>query len=900
MTFFLNEPTEAPKIKAQNPNVDLAEGWFDTVGAAVTSSQLETDANFIGRRTTIEAKTAKGWDLAERIGADRIEQRARERGMSDGAISTFTAMMKRRPPNMPSDMQALVFDLAQESATDDPDTWADVEFSDEAVLKEANEKLQAEHQEAQDILEMSPGGSTAARIIGGMIGITADIKNAPFLLMGGGQGSILRVMGREAMLNTAAEATFLPSQFEMAERLDIPDPNVAQQLALAAAAGGALGGIVEAGRRGITYFQMRNRTAQIPGYDPLTSQTLVDEAEDILTSDTPRPFEQIQKLQEETPQAPYRLENPLNPQRPPLIEQPSNTGGPDPVEAARKRLETAEQKFSLLDAEHKVSDLDAYLEASNERVDARNNYADALAERGGRIELTSKGGLGAAITPRMDGKQGFRITYFDQRGISGDTHHDTLQAAVRDAVDQGYVTEAPGSFRAALAESKSANIPDEIEAATAPVARPGDADAPPVTSEPLEPITDENLIETMQAAVDEARKADNSANRPLTLRLQRSGRGGTEILKIHPEGHVGQELKNAGITSKSAPGLFSKKGRKDFDNLVADEWEKEFPGIIEATGTPRGETYLDRDGFIELLRRDIEGDSSWLRSRAEVQRLEAELETYQREGDSSPTDDFIAGNREDSGFFVELDDYEFQHGSLARQRIADDLNAYLDETGQTFLTDAERAEILEELQSRGGDAEYLVERIAEREIELSTAPQPEDALDDIPFGDDAATTQGDVGSGRGGSERSSSDDGPESTGGTRTEDTGATRTEQTDAGEQIVAPGIEPVTQRQRLETQQSAPLRGGDAAADIGLFDTGARAQMDIFDNPAGTEARAIQDSITNDILSDIEANGPTEVNMALEDGRVLKTDQDVLAYLDEADRASAFFDLCGKGPSK
>lgn len=765
MTFFINEPTEAPKIKAKNPNIDLAGGWFDTVGAAVTSAQLENDANFIGRRTTFETKAAKGWDLADRIGSEAIEKRARERGLPDGMVSTFSAMMKRKPPNMPAEMQGIIFDLAQEAATDDPQAWADVDFSDEAVLKEANDKLQAEHQEAQDILAMSPGGETAARFIGGMIGITADIKNAPFLLLGGGQGSILRVMGREAMLNMAAETAFLPSQFEMAERLDIPDPNVPQQLALAAAAGGILGGIVEAGSRGVTYFRLRNRTAQIPGYDPLTSQAMVDEVEDILTSDTPRPFEKIQQLQEETPQAPYRLENPLNPQRPPLIEDP----------------------------------------------------------------------------------------------------------------------------------------------AKAPIAGPGEAETPTVTTTPLdpvdggqrEPLTDENLIETMRTAIDDAKAVDSTANRPLTLRLQRSGRGGTEILKIHPEGHVGQELKNAGINSKSAPGLFSKQGRKDFDNLVADEWEKEFPGIIEATGTPRGETYLDRDGFIEVLRRDIEGDSSWLRSRAEVQRLEAELEAYQRDGDSSPTDDFIAGSREDSGFFVDLDDYEFQHGQFARQRIADDLNAYLDETGQTFLTNAERAEILEELQSRGGDAEYLVERIAEREIELSTAPQPEDALDDIPFGDDATTAQGDVGSGRGGSERSSGNDGSEGPGGARTEDPGSTRTEQTDAGEQIVAPGIEPISQQQRLETQQGAPLRGGDAAADIGLFDTGARAQMDIFDNPAGTEARAIQDSITNDILTDIEANGPTEVNIALEDGRVLKTDQDVLTYLDEGDAFSARIDLCGKGPT-
>ena len=775
MTFFLNQLEQPPKIKANNPDIDLSEGWTDTLSAAITTSQLSTDANFIGRRATLEAKAAKGWDLADRIGADAIQERARERGLPDWMIDTFTISMGRRPPAMLKEMQAIVFEMAEEAAADDPESWADVDFSDEAIFQEANEKLQAEYQDAQQILEMSPGGQTAAGFLGAMIGITADIKNLPFLLLGGGPGSIMRVIGREAAINMAAEAAFLPSQFEMAERLEIPDPNVAQQLAIAAAAGGVLGGAIEGGRRGLIYFKLRNRTAQIPGYDPFTSQAMVDEAEDILTSDTPRPFEQISRLQAETPAEPYRLENPINPTRPPLI----------PTEP----------------------DWDAAMER---------------AQRG-------------------------------QVAEPGDTEPPTVTTTPLERVDGG----------------------------------------------PREPLTDENLIETMQAAIDDAKAVDSSGKRPLIKRLQRSGRGGSENLKIHPDGHVGQELKSRGINSRTAPGLFSRQGRKDLDNLVADEWEKEFPGIIDATGTKYGDNYLDRDGLIELLVRDAEGDSSWLRTRADVERLEAELENYQRQGDSSPADDFLAGEPSETGFFVDLSEYEFAHGNLARQRIAEDLDAYLDETGQTFLTDAEKAEILSELQTRGGDAEYLVERVAEREIELSTAPQPEDALDDIPFGDDAPAAPRDVGQGATGAGRSERDGGAEGPGGTRAEDPAQPRTEQTDAGEQIVAPGIEPVTQRQRLEAQQGAALRGGDAPADIGLFDTGARSQLDIFDDPASPEARTVQEAVSQDIRADIEANGPSEANLTLDDGRVLKTDQDVLDYLDEGDRASAFFDLCGKGPT-
>jgi len=54
--------------------------------------------------------------------------------------------------------------------------------------------------------------------------------------------------------------------------------------------------------------------------------------------------------------------------------------------------------------------------------------------------------------------------------------------------------------------------------------------------------------------------------------------------------------------------------------------------------------------------------------------------------------------------------------------------------------------------------------------------------------------------------------------------------ERTDAGDQTLIDGVAPVTERDRLEAAQGAPLRGGDAASDGGLFDLGARDQDDMF----------------------------------------------------------------------
>lgn len=73
----------------------------------------------------------------------------------------------------------------------------------------------------------------------------------------------------------------------------------------------------------------------------------------------------------------------------------------------------------------------------------------------------------------------------------------------------------------------------------------------------------------------------------------------------------------------------------------------------------------------------------------------------------------------------------------------------------------------------------------------------------------------------------------------------APKTEQTPEGEQTLIPGVAPVTDKDRAEAQAKKPKRGGNAPADFGLFDTGARAQGDMFAAPAPAPA-ATQDAQT------------------------------------------------------
>ena len=62
--------------------------------------------------------------------------------------------------------------------------------------------------------------------------------------------------------------------------------------------------------------------------------------------------------------------------------------------------------------------------------------------------------------------------------------------------------------------------------------------------------------------------------------------------------------------------------------------------------------------------------------------------------------------------------------------------------------------------------------------------------------------------------------------------TPSVETESTEQGEQLLVPGIHPVTQRERLALLMATPLapRREQKPLDIGLFDENARNQLDLF----------------------------------------------------------------------
>ncbi|WP_131821801.1 hypothetical protein [Salipiger marinus] len=122
--------------------------------------------------------------------------------------------------------------------------------------QEVTSRLKAEHDDAMDVLQLGGGG---AEFLGRMWAGATDQSTVLSLPFGASAGArLLTVVGVEAAVNAGAEALLLERQFETAERLDLPTPNVAGQLGMAALTGGLIGGGIAGALRYSQYRSTRN------------------------------------------------------------------------------------------------------------------------------------------------------------------------------------------------------------------------------------------------------------------------------------------------------------------------------------------------------------------------------------------------------------------------------------------------------------------------------------------------------------------------------------------------------------------------------------------------------------------------------------------------------------------
>lgn len=744
MTFFLNEYNPAKQRPAQGPDM-APTGFAKGLGATTSTAMRDSNANFLRQREVRNERKITAEPIARRIGIDDLNAwyQANDAGYDHlrPAPTTVDDFFAMHGP-LAAD---IAFDIARTSEKHNPDKWKDLDLTDTGIEARVTARRIAEYQDEAMIRAMMPRYGGVADLLGGMVGATADVRNLPFLFVGGGGGSFLRVLGREAALNAAAEAVTLPSRFETAKELGKADPNVLETLATAALGGAAFGAVFEGipraisgTMRGIEYY--RDRTASVPETPHVQAATQAAEDAIIAGED---PFKAADDIMVQAP--PER--EALIPDETPLATTPEPTPlAPDPITTDVLPAPTGEKPRTL-----------------------------------GEVVA----GANRAINRKPEGPRPRTLKQFiiDKGGIwKGDDRGDIAALEYR----------RPGFLKSKKLERSAA----------------GDNGG--------------------GASISEMREAARDA------------------------GYIGPEATD-----------------RDFLDAITDDVKGHRRVISQAD-------------------HGAEADWSSWDNRNVVK-------------ESSPADDYRAMVPEDRGFYVDPNTGLFAEPGWERG-LVEDFDRWADERGfSAILLPRERDEILNHLAKNGGEAEYLVERALERELSDAEYAITKRAQNDtqayVPWGDEADAAR----SATGESGSASGDGWPAAgTGSEPPADQGrvSAASERTDAGDQLLISGVAPVSQRQRLEARQSTAMRGGSKAMDEGLFDIGARAQMDMFSDQISPKARETQQAMVESLREEIDARGDFSADMG--DGKGERSASSVLKELDDDMEFLDILDACGKARSQ
>ncbi len=138
--------------------------------------------------------------------------------------------------------QKAMLEVANDVGAAYPEMFGDLALSRDGVRNEATKRMQAEYADAIESLGMTADFPGLANFLGRGAAASTDPTSLALMFFGGPQGSVMKIVAREAMLNGLGEALTLRRQFQQAERLGIPKPNPVTQIALGAVFAGALAG----------------------------------------------------------------------------------------------------------------------------------------------------------------------------------------------------------------------------------------------------------------------------------------------------------------------------------------------------------------------------------------------------------------------------------------------------------------------------------------------------------------------------------------------------------------------------------------------------------------------------------------------------------------------------------
>ncbi len=246
-------------------------GTWDILGAAWQAETIKTDAwneTANRRRALLEDM----WNLLD----DGSKQRVWQNRVRNGWAS----------------MEELVAAEAGRQAAASPDVarvWAGYPLSIDDFNRQIDAGRLADLEEAQAVLDQ-PGGAVTEFVGAGARAMTD--QTSLMLLPFGIGGTAWRTIASEAVLGAAGEAAVLPREFQVAEELDLPDPDPVTRIAAGAVLGGGLAaGIIGLGK-GARALQARvearrsSLSETIPeGVDRIDHEAELEAAEGALRGD---------------------------------------------------------------------------------------------------------------------------------------------------------------------------------------------------------------------------------------------------------------------------------------------------------------------------------------------------------------------------------------------------------------------------------------------------------------------------------------------------------------------------------------------------------------------------------------------------------------------------------------
>ena len=294
MTYFLDDSARLP-----DPFVKPAPRPLTSAGERFRASRTENDiladrgsALVPGEGDIGQRKRELLRQIADRLPVEDDEPIRLNPSLGEMTPEQMQALRKRRAMNRAMNDVDGTLGKAAASAQSDPNAWADLPVTKEALAARITADRRAALDDAREVLDYGPGDAFGVEMLGAMQSDFATEENAVALALSPfiPGGAVARIMG-EGVLNAGVEVAEVPTRNRVAEELGEQEVNPLERAAIGFAFGAGFQGVIEGGARVLrgakdpsarakTYQAWRNRLPQRFRGDAAEGTAALREAEE--------------------------------------------------------------------------------------------------------------------------------------------------------------------------------------------------------------------------------------------------------------------------------------------------------------------------------------------------------------------------------------------------------------------------------------------------------------------------------------------------------------------------------------------------------------------------------------------------------------------------------------------